>query len=84
MDQLELPNQVTLHESLCRTTNEQQNVKQWTRLKNAPTKLTHYACVVTSLDEPLTLAETLQREDKKYCKEVVEKNSRCRIQLFAT
>jgi hypothetical protein len=65
LDQLELPDQVTLHESLCRTTNEQQNVKQSTKLKSAPTKFMHYACVVTSLDEPLTLLEALQREDKK-------------------
>jgi hypothetical protein len=27
LDQLELPDQVTLHESLCETTSEQQNVK---------------------------------------------------------
>ncbi len=38
----------------------------------APTKLTHYACVVTSLDEPLTLVEALQREDNKQWKEVVD------------
>jgi hypothetical protein len=83
LDQLELPDQVTLHEYLCGTTNEQQYVKQSTRLKSAPTNLMHYACVVTSLDEPLTLIDALQREDKEW-KEVVEISSRCRIQFFAT
>jgi hypothetical protein len=40
--------------------------------QSAPTKLTHYACVVTSLDEPLTLVEALQREDMKQWKEAID------------
>jgi hypothetical protein len=28
-------------------------------------KLTHYACVATSLDESLTLAKALQSKDRK-------------------
>jgi len=47
-------------------------VKQSTKLKSAPMKFTHYACVTTSLDESLTLAKALQRKDRKYWKETVD------------
>jgi len=40
--------------------------------QSAPTKLTHYACVVTSLDETLTLVEALQREDMKQWKKTID------------
>jgi len=39
--------------------------------QSAPTKLTH-ACVLTSLDEPLTLVDALQREDRKQWKEAID------------
>jgi hypothetical protein len=40
--------------------------------QSAPTKFTHYAYVVTSLDDPLTLIEALQREDMKQWKEEID------------